>query len=186
MYIFNHRKALLGFAIMMSLFLAVVATQNTLAARNQVSDMNDRFADVDTRTGANGFARVRVTQVGEVVVDRVKAKNLLPNTEYQVVVAVQYNYDPITTQGPSASGSADQVEYSGAVPTDKHGNFVLDNFDFELPQDEVPGTHRMDVFVTNLDENGVGSPGGGENISNAIERDPLLACQPTFIVTVVE
>ena len=174
----QHLRTKLLVAMVLTLFFSLMTTPTTFAAKNQVSDMNDRFA-TDT-TGANGFARVRLTQDGELIVDRVKAKNLEAEHNYQVVVTIQLGA-PFT--GPSAAGiQSDDVAYSGTVTTDKHGNFGLDDFDTGT---SAPGVYRIDVFVTHTHTTGPGSGAGGINLTAEIARDPLLACQPAFIVTVI-
>ena len=114
--------------------------------RHAVADMNARFAT--EQTGANGFARVVQTQDGHLGIDRVKVKGLLPNhNDYVLQVTVD-----LTLAGQ-------MVIASGPVTTDKHGTFLLDDFDLGA---FAPGTYRVDVFITHSGHaSGPGTGGAG-------------------------
>ncbi len=134
--------------------------------KHKVSDMNDRFAG--ETTGANGFGRVVLTQFGTIEIDRVKVLRLLPNHTYELKV---------TTCTPFPCAPA-IVYTSGPVTTDKHGNFLIDDFSLGA---FAPAIYRVDLFVTHTHE---GEGGINPLLDGLLVRDPLLACQPAFRVEV--
>ena len=80
---------LLGLALVTGIVLSIMVVPVVLAKGNpifQTSPLNDRFAS-NAGKGADGFAKVRTTQQGSIVFDKVIAKNLTPNTTYEVHVA---------------------------------------------------------------------------------------------------
>lgn len=137
-----------------------------------VFDMNDRFA---TETGASGFGKIRVTQ-GGLVLDRLHVKKLLSDHPYEVQVTIQLA-DP-----GDFSGDVDIVT-SGSITSNADGHLKIKNLDLGSPDS---GEYRIDVFVTHPHSTVAGSGPVGEFLTTLLDRDPLLACEPFPVVTVVD
>ena len=65
-----------------------------------------------------------------------------------------------------------------AVTTNAAGNFLVEHLQISLPQDSE--TWRVDIFVTHVQPTDTNRP---DITFNGQERDLLLACIPTLIVT---
>ena len=134
--------------------------------KGAVADMNDRFAV--EKTGANGFATVRLTQKkGKIKVGRVEVKGLLPKHDYLLNV---------TVTPPGGEFPADIILFTKRKKTDKRGKFKVR--DFKLGKFEK-GTHRVDIFVTHKH-----TTTGTQGFPFLGGRDPLSACAPAFFVEV--
>ncbi len=178
MYALQHGARLLGLAIVVGLVFSIGLGSSALAANPifQTSPLNDRFAS-DAGQGADGFAKVRTVQQGSLVFDSVIAKNLEPNTPYEIHVA--------DTPGPGFV--FDEIVCNKRVDVTTNGGGVIHVRDIDL-SGCGPGTYRVDVLVTPAEDSG-----NPENVPAlhpllpliaAIDRDILLACQPAFTVTV--
>ena len=116
-------------------------------------DMRDDFA-VET-TGASGSGKTRVEHSSVLV--SVKAKSLLPNTDYELNVTIDF---------------ASFVTFTAT--SDKKGKIKFRG-DLELD----PGTYRLDFFVTHDHPTGTGVAFG------LFDRDLLLRCVPFTEVTIL-
>ena len=139
-----------------------------LKAGKEKFDMNDRFA---TETGASGSGKVNVHD-GSVKI-KVKAKDLLPNHQYELKVSIGPGGDP-TLGGFNPTGG---VVTFGPVTSGKHGKIKF-KVDLDLLGLLGPGLYRLDLFVTHTDPTVPGSGGVGEFLTTLLDRDPLLACEP--------
>ena len=138
----------------------------------QTSPLNDRFAS-PAGEGAHGFAKVRTVQQGSLVFDMIHAKNLEPNTTYQIHVVGAPG--PFTVAGIETFKIVD-------VTTNGGGILHVKGIDLEFA---TPGEYRVDVIVTQ-DGYVAGSVTNAElyMVAAANNLDVLLACQPAFTVTV--
>jgi hypothetical protein len=135
-------------------------SMGAIGGRPVVADMNDRFAT--EKTGANGDARVVLTQEGGIEIRRVKAKGLLPNHAYVLKVTVDLLGTPTV--------------FSQTTTTNKNGVFQVHNFHLG---NFAPGTYRVDIFVTH--DHASGPPGFPNDV---LGTEPLLACQPAYSIVV--
>jgi hypothetical protein len=130
-----------------------------------VFDMNDRVA---TETGAGGFGKIRLTQEGSIVLDRLHVKNLSPNHDFEVIVTVgapgDFTFNPV------------DIVTSGPITSNTDGHLKIKNFDLGISF--APGDYRVDILVVHPHQPD-GTPGG-----DPLTRDLLLACQPAPVVTV--
>ncbi len=163
------RKIILGLGVALLTFGLLGSDAE---AKNKTSDMNDRHAI--EMTGAGGFATVAQNQKGTVEVARVKVKNLVSRHLYELKVTVL----------PAGGNPRTSFRLETSAPTaaGKKGNLEFRKFNVGgLP----PGDYRVDVFVTHthsLDTNAPDPP--DPPLSDRLDRDVLLACQPAFFVTV--
>ena len=175
MYMFRHRGGVLGFAVVITLLLSIMVAPGVLAANPifETSPLNDRFASPDGE-GGDGFAKVRTVQQGSLVFDRVIAKNLEPNTTYEVHVVAGAE-GPFTIVGIAAVKIVDATTNGGGV-------LHVRDIDLEF---DTPGTYRVDVLVTQFGYvSGSIELGELDIVAAANDLDVLLACQPAFTVTV--
>ena len=146
----------------------VEGSEASASKRNlETSRMNDRFA---VEKGAHGIAKVIVIQTGGIVIDQVKAVRLLPNHPYLLNIT--------TCPPPCAAFPAGITVHTTPVTTNSLGHIDIG---FILPGVFPSGVYRVDAFVTHDHPLLPGPPvlpflGG---------RDPLLACQPAWRVTVL-
>lgn len=162
MYVFRHRARVLALAAVISLLLSMMLTQTALASQEvfDIFDMNDRFA---TEKGASGLGKIRHTQEGSIVLDRLQAKNLAPKHDFEVVVTVGRNRVPAFVPV--------HIETSDPITSSANGNLEINNF---FVGDFDPGVYRVDIFVVHT------HPADDPPLT----RDLLLACQPAPFVTV--
>ena len=184
---FRYWVRLLGLVLVTGLLLNTMAAPNVLAkefpGKNpifQTSVLNDRFA-ADSGKGGDGFAKVRTVQQGSLVFDSVIAKNLLPDTVYEVHVVVS---PPGPFLGPIHPGSL-------AVKVTTNGGGVLHAKNIALDGVGI-GKYRVDIVVTQEDapyvlgETVEPGPPFLKETAIDIDRDILLACAPAFTVTIIE
>jgi hypothetical protein len=121
--------------------------------------MLDDFATETTGAGGSGSANI---QENSVQVD-VKAKDLLPNHEYELNITI--DFASVATFGP--------------VTSDKHGKVKFKG-DLDLVALLGPGTYRLDFFVTHT------TPTIPDPVfPGLLDRDLLLRCAPFVAATVV-
>ena len=135
-----------------------------------VFDMDDRFAIETFDPPAAGSGKVLVTQEGSIEIKEVKVKNLLPGHLYVLMVTVQ-------PPGPFAVDDVFRIETSAPMTA---SNLEIKKFSVGSL---VPGTYRVDLFITHTHPPDVGVDLAG-GLALLLNRDLLLACQPAPVVTV--
>ncbi len=179
---------LLGLAFVMVLLFSIMVVPSVLAKKSfpgknpifQTQPLNDRFASNAAQAEDSfGSAKVRTIQQGELVVHWVTAKNLAPNTDYEVHVGATTPANiGFVCCPPSASAMV-------VVTTDDEGVLHVEKVDLGAV---AAGDYRVDVLVMptfpSKDLTNVPAPSGLKNLVDIIDRDVLLACQPAFFVTV--
>ena len=173
MFRLNHNGTALGLAVLTTLLLSITVAPTALAVKGdqeQVFDMNDRFA---TENGASGSGEAKVD--GDTLKAEVEAAGLIPGHQYEMKITI----------GPGGllPFQAPLFVSCGLVTSEPDGEAEFE-CDINLVQLFGAGLYRLDLFVTHNHPTVSGTPGTGTLISDALDRDPLLACQPAVFVDV--
>ena len=176
MFRLNQRVTVMGLAALLTLLLCITVAPTALAVegdQEHVFDMNDRFA---AEAGASGSGEAKVD--GASIETEVEAEGLIPGHQYELRISIgPGNVSPVVA--PLSVGC-------GPVTADNDGEAEFEcESDINLVQLFGAGPYRIDLFITHIHPQDPGDPiGSNPALSAALDRDPLLACEPAVFVVV--